>query len=161
MMRTRRSFLAASAMLMLTALMFVSLVGPSTAVAQTEGTNDVALKIQGYFGGTTASDPSVLGTITLADEQGKKQRSFGVTSCQTYDPVTQGMDIFQQASMKPAIIAYGRSKETDALFGAPDKAKLTITGIYWSLSGDLIVGSVKPAAAAAAAPAPAKAKAAK
>lgn len=104
------------------------------------------IKIVGYWGGTTAEDPSVMGTITLADEHGKNQRSFGVTQVQSFDPPNAMMDVFQPSKLKPAIIVYGRASETSVLFGAKDKEKVTVLGIYWANRGNLIVSSVKPVA---------------
>lgn len=153
---SHRSLFGASALLALSVLASATLFAPAAAQAQVTGDGDVAMQIKGYWGGTTASDPAVIGTLTLADEHGKNPRSFGVLSAQGYDPVTMGMDVFQQASIKPAIIVFGRAKETAALFGAPDKKKVTIIGVYWSNNGDLIVGSVKFPDAAAAAPKAAK-----
>ena len=133
--------------LSLSALVTVAM--PSAALAQT-GSNEVPIQIKGYWGGTTAADKAVLGTIKLVDDKGKNTRSFGVTLSQTYDENTIGMDVFQQASMNPAIIVFGREKEVSALFAAADKTPLTILGVYYQNSGELIVGSVKAAAAAAA-----------
>lgn len=87
-----------------------------------------------------------MGTITLADEHGKNQRSFGVTQVQSFDPPNAMMDVFQPSKLKPAIIVYGRASETSVLFGAKDKEKVTVLGIYWANRGNLIVSSVKPVA---------------
>jgi hypothetical protein len=149
---TRRSFFGASMLVALSVLALATVGMPSAAFAQS-GSNEVPIKIQGYWGGTTAADHAVLGTIKLVDEQGKNTRSFGVTLSQCYDADTIGMDVFQQASMNPAIIVFGRAKEVTALFAAPDKQPLTILGVYYRDTGELIAGSVKPAAPGAAAPA--------
>lgn len=146
---TRRSLFGAFTIVALSVLGLATIGIPSPAMAQ-EGSNEVAMQIKGYWGGTTATDPKVIGTINLVDEHGKNQKSFGVTVAQGYDPVTMGMDIFQQASMKPAIVVFGRAKEVSALFGAADKQPVTIVGVYWQNSGDLILGSVKTDAAAPA-----------
>jgi len=146
---TRRSFFGASALVALSVLALVTVGTPRAAMAQ-DGSNEVPIQIKGYWGGTTAADHAVLGTIKLVDDKGKNTRSFGVTLSQTYDVNTIGMDVFQQASMNPAILVFGREKEVSALFAAADKQPLTILGVYYQNSGELIVGSVKTTAAAAA-----------
>ena len=145
---TRRSFFGASTLVALSVLAMVTVVVPSAAFAQ-DGSNEVPIQIKGYWGGTTDADKAVLGTIKLVDDKGKNTRSFGVTLSQTYSDNSIGMDVFQQASMNPAILVFGREKEVSALFATPDKQPLSILGVYYKDSGELIVGSVKPATAAA------------
>jgi hypothetical protein len=113
------------------------------ARAQISGGNEAPIQIKGYWGGTSDADKNVIGTLTLADEHGKNTRSFGVTYARSYDPPSIGMDIFQLAAIQPAYIVYGRAKETEAFFGAPDDKPLVLTGVYWQAQGELIIGSVK------------------
>lgn len=120
----------------------ISLVAPNRAAAQVAGGNEVPVQIKGYWG-DGSGDSSVIGNLTFADEHGKQQRSFAVTYARSYDPPTIGTDIFQQAAINPAYLVYGRAKETSAFFGAPDKKAMVLTGIYWQLQGDLILGAVK------------------
>jgi len=152
---TRRSFLGASTLVALSVLALTTVVLPCTAQAQ-EGGNETPVMIKGYWGGTTATDPAVIGTINIVGEFGKNARPFGVLVARAYDPPSTGMDMFQQAAMKPAIVVFGRATETKALFNAGPKQPVTILGVYYRDSGDLILGSVKTAAAPAAPAAAAK-----
>jgi len=124
------------------------LVGATGAAAQVPGGNEVPVQIKGYWG-DGEGDSAVIGNLTFADEHGKQQRAFAVTYARSYDPPTIGTDIFQQAAIKPAYIVYGRANETQAFFGAKDKTPLVVTGVYWQMQGDLILGSVKTDEAAA------------
>jgi len=113
---------------------------PSPARAQSER----AIEIKGVVNGEQDSTPDVIGQISLLDAKSKKIVKIGITYARTYDPPLVGMDIFQQAAMKPQITCFGREEELEALFGAKDGVSLKILGTYMSNEGDLIVGNVKP-----------------
>ena len=118
------------------------LIDARSSIAQMDGTESVAVQIKGYWGGTTAKDKQVLGTLPLVNEKGKDARSFAVTYARSYDPVTIGMDLFQQAAILPSRVVYGREKEVAAFFSAPDGKKIAVIGTYWANTGELILGSV-------------------
>jgi hypothetical protein len=160
MKHSMRSFSKASALVVLLATFFATLlIDARVASAQLVGGESVAVQIKGYWGGTTDKDSQVLGTLKMVDEKGKSERSFGVTYARTYDPVTIGMDVFQQAAIRPAHVVYGREKEVSAFFGAPDGKPISVIGTYWANAGELILGSVTVSDAAAGATKPSTGKA--